>query len=79
MARYSDGSTPRRHGAGSLLSNNSSDGIRSSSDGKVTAGKPATRSSSPRFNRFTIGSEVIVLPDGNGLPLDESAGEQLRR
>ncbi|MDB5340553.1 MAG: hypothetical protein JWN70_6172, partial [Planctomycetaceae bacterium] len=61
LARYSDGSTRDVTHLARYLSNNSTTAVIDL-NGKVTAGQHGDTYVFARFNRFTIGSEVIVLP-----------------
>ncbi len=60
-ARYSDGTT-RDVSKLALFVSNNPDTATISTDGVVTPGKRGDTFVFARFNRFTIGSEVIVLP-----------------
>ncbi|MCX7419754.1 MAG: DUF1549 and DUF1553 domain-containing protein [Planctomycetia bacterium] len=60
-ARYSDGTT-RDVSKLALFVSNNPDAATISADGVVTPGKRGDTFVFARFNRFTIGSEVIVLP-----------------
>ncbi len=60
-ARYSDGSTRDVTQLARFLSNNSTTATIDM-QGQVKAGNPGDTFVFARFNRFTIGSEVIVLP-----------------
>jgi hypothetical protein len=60
-ARYSDGST-RDVTNLALFSANNTSTVKTDKNGLATAGAPGDAFVFARFNRFTIGSEVIVLP-----------------
>ncbi|MFT5327832.1 MAG: hypothetical protein ACI8P0_005737 [Planctomycetaceae bacterium] len=61
-ARYSDGST-RNVTNLALFASNNPDTATVSGDGVVSPGKRGDTYVFARFNRFTVGSEVIVLPN----------------
>ena len=65
-ARYSDGST-RDVTKLALFNTNNPDTAMISADGVVTPGKRGDTFVFARFNRFTIGSEVIVLPKDSAI------------
>ncbi|HEX4147026.1 MAG TPA: DUF1549 and DUF1553 domain-containing protein [Pirellulales bacterium] len=62
LARFSDGSTRDVTQLARFFSNNPTT-AQIDKDGRVEAGKRGDTFVFARFNRFTIGSEVIVLPD----------------
>ena len=66
MARYSDGTT-RDVTKLALFNTNNPDTATISSDGVVAPGKRGDTFVFARFNRFTIGSEVIVLPKDSAI------------
>jgi hypothetical protein len=61
-ARYSDGSA-RNVTSLALFASNNPDTATVSADGVVSPGKRGDTYVFARFNRFTVGSEVIVLPN----------------
>ena len=66
MARYSDGTT-RDVTKLALFNTNNPDTATINADGVVTPGKRGDTFVFARFNRFTIGSEVIVLPKDSAI------------
>ncbi len=64
-ARYADGSL-RDVTSLALFQSNNPDTVTIDADGKVQQGNPGDSHVFARFDRFTIGSEIIVLPPESG-------------
>ena len=78
-AKYSDGTDRDVTEPGPLPDQQRHLGRRSTPDGLVTAGERGEAFVMARFETFTVGSQVIVLPKGLKFDVPERAREQLHR